>query len=1110
MIKDQDRNEGLKSVADPLASKVQGPKKAEKSKSSGQMGQEEMGVKAQKKEQAGGLAQRSASGKVMKAEADKAGASAAQKADSGGVKSSLKKPDVGKKKPEDPKKASAAAEKLRESKAAKRQKEKAVVAKPKAKITVKPAAKSAVKLAPKAGGKAATVEAKKKQSAKTTVAKAQKTKQTSQPKAGKKSASGGASGYGGTPRSIGGGGGGRGAINVPSIGGGGPSVSPKGAGGGANAIDRFANSGLSYQIEHQSALGGEASVDLKKTATEIETKLPGEAGGQVADSAKTAQAVQEGAATKSKNAASKESNFDANANIKTDTKDAAMASSAKSVLEGAGEDIPSKPNVDVDYSVVESGEKEEAIKYSSAQSEGQAKVSTLEKKMPKRGFDDIKAPKAEVESDDMSLDSGQSAALSDVAGLSSEGKGLLDISDLVQQTTSGMQGVKASVQEAENQSKSDTDAKIAEHETAVKAEMQKAEADETQAIEQKQSELDAQVSAESQRFDAELTSYDAEQKSLISSSKSELDKHRAAAQSKIDSEHASSVKKKKEKEKEGKDKEKKEKSLLQKIGDKAKQVVSAVVNWLKEALRAIISLLKRVISAVLDTFVKLVGLVNKNLAAKLKKAFDKFKVFINKLAEALIKLVDKALDWIEQKVNQIIDAVVSAINALVDLLKAAIKQLLSALKAVYANAMSKISAILNALKDPLKAIFMAACKLAGVDPGIFSSAMGSLREIIKNPGRFFSTLGKGFVQGFRNFSKNIAANVKKIFSNLFNMWIGSAGISMPGAFSVPSLIKLGLEIIGVNVNGILAKLGINDVNDLSNIDKEAPLGRFVSELKSGGIGAVVKHIKGNLAGLAKEIMNEAIKSIVQRAASAAIGKLAMLATPVGGIVAALKAVWDLIQFVRSNLATIGGLVTAVTSFLGEAAAGNSGGVSAAVEGALCQAIPLAVDLLLRLAGINIGGAIKGILNKIRSKVKAALDAVINKFKGASGKTRAGKAYGKAKAKVGDAKAKVSASAKKADGKVNGKINKTLDKFNNTKTGKKVAGINAKAQKFADKTNAYTKDKQEKQAKKKDNRLVDPSAMVGVLKGEKDGNLGVNLNNSKAVQAADKKKKESTT
>lgn len=895
----------------------------------------------------------------------------------------------------------------------------------------------------------------------------------SKPKAASKK--GGALGGGGGGRGRkkgggGGGGGGGGSIAVPSIGGGGPTLSPKPEGAGNNAVERFANSGLSYQVKSLGGLGAKTDVDYQKNKSEVDGKIPDEGGSPGGHEAGSAKATAAGDQTKQGNVAIKTNNFDTSANI-DQGKQESINQGLKGGLGGGGEEIPPAPQVQVDKTAIESGRSEESTKYAAAQSDGSNKVSSLKKDLPVRGFDDVKAQKPEVNVEGNVAEAGDVAALADVQELSSEGQGILDVSELATSATASMQGAVSQVAEAESKTKADADAEIAKHEEAVEQERQKADAEEKAAIEAKKGELEAQVASESAQYNAEISSYDAENQSLINSANSELDSEKGKAQGDIDREHAKGVRDKQAKEQEAEGK-KNDKSWLDKAADWVKSKIEEVANWLKNAIRTIIETVKKAIFAAIDTFVAVVSKINKGLGDKLKKAFDKFKKILDKLAKALIDFVDKAIDYIAQKAKELVDKVVTAIQALVDALKEFINALLTALKAAYDAAVNAIKGILSGLAEIFKKIFMKACEFAGVDPGIFASAMGSVREIIKNPGQFFGALARGFVQGFRNFGANIGENVKAVFTNLWNLWLGSAGVSMPGSFSVQSLIKLGLEIIGVDVNSILKQMGIKNIDDLNDLDDSAPGAKFVRELQSGGIGALVKYVQAHVGDIAKEIMNAAIQSIVQAAATQAIAKLAMLATPVSGIIAALKAVWDLVQFVRSNLSAIAGLATSVIGLMGSAANGDSSGVAAAVEASLCQVIPLAIDLCLRLAGINVGGKIQALLGRVRTKIKGAVDKVIGKFKGGIGKKKNGRKK----------PAQKTAKQKRHEAEDQERAAKKKEEKRKQKQGR--AGA------FADRVNSGLDARKEKSKGK----AIDVTALAGALNGEKKGNLGVNLDN----------------
>lgn len=913
--------------------------------------------------------------------------------------------------------------------------------------------------------------AKEKSAGKKEKTAKQKSSKSSVAGGGSAKRSGGASGGG----SVGGGGGSvGGAISVPKLGGGAPKApAPIGEVSGKNAIDGFTKSGLSYQAENYAGLGDKASVDVEKAEKSIKDALPGEKGGEINDGAADQAQETTVSATKSKNETIRETGYDDASDLSLDdSANKANVESAKNAMGDGGEDIPSAPRVELDTSGLEQGKSEEAAKYASAQKEGLATVTKLDRTLPTRGFADLKATQAVIEGDKAALQTGELSVEAEIAQLDEEGKGLLDITDLAETTSSQMSAASAQIDEAEAKSQTDTQAKTAEHEAAVEQAKAEADLEEKAVVESNKAELDSQVASQNASFEAEISGYDAEQQAEIESARSEMETERGNAQAKIDSEHAKAKSDKDAAEKSANDQKAEKKNWLEKAADWVKDKLDKIAKWLKEKVVAIVKALKKAIFKFLDTFAAVVSKINKNLGNKLKKAFARFKAAIEKLAQILIDLVTKIIDALVKAVKAILDKIVAKIESLIEAFKEAIDAILNALRAAYQAALELIKAAMSSLGDFFLTLLKKALEYLGVDTGVFASAMGAAREIIKNPGQFFSTLGTGFVQGFKQFGANIKENVKAVFSNLFNMWLGTAGLSLPGDFSAKSLIQFGLQVIGLDLGSILSKVGLGGIDELTKIDSaddfwKSSLGVFIKDVQAQGfISAVTSHIAEFLSGLAQSIMEEAIKLIVQKAATAALSKLAMLATPVSGILAALKAVWDLIQFVRSNMAAINGLVAAVTTTLGAAAQGDSSTVASGVEAALCRLIPLAIDLLLRLAGLNVGGQIQKIVGTIRSKVNGAVSKLVSGFKG----TKVGKAVAKGRAKVDQAKNKVDQVKEKAvskvgdmadkgiaavDKRVDPAIQNGLNKFNDSKTGKGIASLNDKAKQFANKTNAFT-------------------------------------------------------
>ena len=903
-----------------------------------------------------------------------------------------------------------------------------------------------------------------------------------------KAAVGAGTAKGGKAKGKGGGGGGGGGagISVPSIGGGGPTVTPKGAGGGANAIEAFANSGASYQFENLGGLSAKASADLEKDKAEIDTSLPGEAGAVINDGAADAAMKNAMAATKSVNEGQKASNFDAEVKSDVDSVNQAVSSvaeTAKSTLNNASsESIPNKPVVDADYSAIDAAQAEQDAKFAAAQSAGIEKASSMDTTVTPRGFDDLNVPKAELEAEATAMEVGEASLAPDVASLTEEGKGILDISEFAEQASSSMESVKAQVAEAEETRKSETESAIAEHEDAISEEIEKANEQEAKAIESNKNEVDSKLQAEADNYDSEVSGFNAEQQAEIAAARSEMDAEKANTQAKIDAEHKKANDEKTKAEKEN---DNKGGGVIGWIKDKAQKFVS----WLKEKVSGIVNAFKNAVCSLLDAFVAIVSKINKNLGEKLKKVADKFKSYLDKLCQALIDIVNKFLDAVLEAVNAILDAVVAAIEALVEAFKEALKAIWEALKAAFDAALEAIKAALSALGELFLMLLKKAIELCGIDPGVFANAFGVAKEIIQHPGTFFSALGRGFVDGFKNFGANIVENVKAIFTNLFNMWLGTAGLSLPGDFSLPSLLKFGFDVIGIDINSILNAFGAKNLEDMESIDdlkdisiKKAiennPAYQTFQKIRKGGIGAILDMAKEFVSDFLGEIRDYAIETIVTKASTAAISKLAMLSNPVSGIVAVVKAVWDLIQFVRENMSAISGLVSAVTSTLAQAAVGDSSGVAAGVEAALCRLIPLAIDLLLRLAGINVGGAIQKVVGKIRGKVQAIVDKIIGKIKSLVAKTPIGQLYEKGKEAVDTAKGKVEDAKDAIKGKIDGavdtgidkvnsvvdpKLQAGMDKFNNSEVGQGVAQVNSGAQKMADRINSFTESATEKTA-----------------------------------------------
>lgn len=895
--------------------------------------------------------------------------------------------------------------------------------------------------------------------------------------------------------------GGGGGMALPAIGAGAPAApAPKGEGSGKNAVEAFASSGLSHQLEHHAELGPKTQEDIQKSETEKKTKLPGEEEAEINDGSVDAEKQASTEASKATNEGNKEITFESkmNANLEAAGSDASAKIKAQKIS-GGGDDIPNEPTVEADTSSIDESKAEETEKYNQTKSEGAEKVSSLDKTLPERGYDDLKLPKSVLDEQEAALETSAIAMAAELEQFHEESKGILDFTQEAESTSAQMQEASAQVDSAEAETDAQIDASVAEHEAEIEQIRADAKTNEDEQMAALETEMNSKIDEQSAEFESEAAGYDAEHQGYVTDARSQIEQGKQKAQRDIKREKQNADKEKKSAEDNDK---KEEKAWYEKLADAAKDAAKKFVSGLKALVSKIINKFLEVVNNLLDTFADLVSKVNKDLGNKLRTAFDKFKKLLKKLADNLIKVINAILDKALEIFTAIVDATVEAINAAVEAFKELIAQILETLREAYRQALSTIKAALESLANIAVAIFKKACEFCGVDP---APMLAAAANILKDPGAFFSTLWAGIKQGFSQFVSNMPANLMVIAQNLLSMWLGGSGLN--GIDELPQIrgfIQLIFSLMGIDVSKVLKPITAvwdayqerkkaaeeeakaqaepgEKVEEIKDPPEAIKLKNTIDMIMAGGLPVIADLIKDGLGGLKGEILSALFSSLVPPLIGKAIAKLATMANPVGGIIAAIKAVWDTVQFFRSQFDAIAGLGSALLNVLVEAGNGNAGAAANAVEAAICQAIPLAIEILLRVIGINIGAKVKGVISKFSTRVKTWLDKYLSKFK----------------FPTFDSVQKNKARKKKQDEAKSKEVAKTRDK--QARSGSRTAALGSWGAKQSDKISAMKEAKEESR--------FDFTGLTGALQGKKDGNLGINIENLKSTQAADKYHKE---
>jgi len=262
--------------------------------------------------------------------------------------------------------------------------------------------------------------------------------------------------------------------------------------------------------------------------------------------------------------------------------------------------------------------------------------------------------------------------------------------------------------------------------------------------------------------------------------------------------------------------------------------------------------------------------------------------------------------------------------------------------------------------------------------------------IVAHPINFLKNLINAIKQGVSQFADKISEHLKAGFLAWLFGTLENAGIQIPKDFSLGSILKLLLQILGLTYDRIRAKaVKLIGERNVAIIEK---VGQFLYTLITGGPEALWEQIKEFLGNL-KEMVIDAIQNwVVTTVIKAAVVKLLSLFNPVGAIIQAIMAIYNTVMFFIERINQILAFVESIINSVSKIAIGDISSAANWIEKALARTIPIIIGFLARLLGLgNISEEIQKIIHKIQDFIDKALDKLIDKIvKGI------GKLFGKGK------------------------------------------------------------------------------------------------------------------
>jgi hypothetical protein len=271
----------------------------------------------------------------------------------------------------------------------------------------------------------------------------------------------------------------------------------------------------------------------------------------------------------------------------------------------------------------------------------------------------------------------------------------------------------------------------------------------------------------------------------------------------------------------------------------------------------------------------------------------------------------------------------------------------------------------------------------------------TIELILADPIGFLGNLIGAIKAGISGFLGNIWTHLKAGFMKWLFGALGGAGIAIPADLSLPSILKLALDVLGITYERMRAK-AVKMIGE-RNVKILEKLYECLKELVTGGPAALWAKIKQDLSDLKAMVIDAIQDWLVTTIIKAAVTKLLSMFNPAGAIVQAVMAIYNTVMFLIERASQIMEFVEAVINSISAIASGATGAAAAAVERALANAIPIVIGFLAALIGLGgIGAKIKSIIKKVQAKVDAAIDKAIAKIVGVvkklfgSGKGKDGK------------------------------------------------------------------------------------------------------------------------
>ncbi|MEA1864994.1 MAG: DUF4157 domain-containing protein [Euryarchaeota archaeon] len=378
---------------------------------------------------------------------------------------------------------------------------------------------------------------------------------------------------------------------------------------------------------------------------------------------------------------------------------------------------------------------------------------------------------------------------------------------------------------------------------------------------------------------------------------------------------------------------------------------------------------------------------------KIQSGRDKIQEYLEGLRESLREVGEQTSSRVFERFDELRDNVEERRNSLAEQLVESYRQAREALDQRIEEMQAENRGLVNQFMDGLRGVLEAIRNFRDRLMSIIGEAGDVIELILEDPIGFLENLLDALKGGFRQFSSNIWDHLRRGLMGWLFGTLATAGITIPSEFSLRSVIRLILQILGITYDRIRTKVA-RIIGERNVAILERVWGYVSTLIREGPIG-LWEQIRGDLGNL-KDVVIEGIKQwVVTRIITAAVTRLVSMFNPAGAIIQAVLAIYNTVMFFIERINQIMELVQGIVRSLGAIVRGQLSAASNRVEQVMGLTIPVIISFLARLIGLGgIAGTISRIIGRVRRRVDRAIDRglrrIVRRIRGMLGRDRGGR------------------------------------------------------------------------------------------------------------------------